>query len=245
MSGSSVASSNRPLSRETVVTAFQLEAFIKSGHKYAKLVDEPTLYVIDFLVKNNFRPAEPSRALSTRDQRSRARSVEAPLCPSDWALDKSLFRSALVKFQKDSEPCRRYLHDPPSTGNTPTRSPSTNPAGAESNTPPTSPPIPPTITDTDSTSSNAGNTTRATSAEEAIFNQPIGPPNCQHSMPPSNEPNDEGNWQGTGFTRQQWTALQGLMQAGAQAPPGPPGPPRPQGPPGADGANGNGNSAVR
>ena len=47
--------------------------------------------------------------------------------------------------------------------------------------------------------------------------------------------NNERNYQGTGFTQQQWTALQGLMQRAPQGPRGPPGPP---GEPGEQGVQG-------
>ena len=54
------------------------------------------------------------------------------------------------------------------------------------------------------------------------------------------------NWQNTGFSQQQWTALQSLMRGatGTAGPPGPPGPSGPQGTPGSQGtpAAGNGNT---
>ena len=96
--------------------------------------------------------------------------------------------------------------------------------------------------------SNNGYTIRATSADEIIFNQPIGPENRRPNtiIPPLDDGNGtEDNWQGTGFTRQQQTALQGLLGNAQAGPPGLLGLPGPQGADGVDGNTTNGNSAIK
>ena len=54
---------------------------------------------------------------------------------------------------------------------------------------------------------------------------------------------DDDAWGATGFSQQQWTALQGLLRS-VTAQPGPPGPPRNPGPPGNDAVGGNGSSQL-
>ena len=193
-SSASAASATNSVNRDTVVLAFHLDEFLKTDHSYTNLIDEPTRELISRLVTNNFRLplislGRTAAISSARDSRARARSqsVELPAFPTDWALDRASLRTALATFHSSTQNLRRLLYDPPSTGNIPPRSPTTNP------------------TATKSTTSNDGHTTRATSADEIIFNQPIGPENRRPSMPPPDDAGNEAdqNWQGTGFTRQQ------------------------------------------
>ena len=184
----SAASVTNSVSRDTVVLAFHLNKFLKTDHSYTNLINEPTRELISKLVTNNFRPPLISLGRiaailsSARDSRARARSqsVELPVFPTDWALDRASLRIALATFYSGTQNLQRLLYNPPSTGNIPPRSPTTNPIAIES------------------TTSNDGHTIRATSADEAIFNQPIGPENRR----PSNEipPDNTNNWQNTGFT---------------------------------------------
>ena len=57
---------------------------------------------------------------------------------------------------------------------------------------------------------------------------------------------DNNDWQATGFSQQQWTALQNLIRgvAAAPGPAGPPGPVGPQGTPAPSSGNGNSNKWV-
>ena len=204
------SSHQNSVSRDTVIVAFQLDEFINSGHIYAESIDELTRHVIFHLVKNNFRPAQQGRVLSARDRRNRSRSqsVEAPSWPSDWALDRSIFRGALSKFEKDTEYHHRQLQEPPSTGNTP---PGTPPSTASN------------------LSGNSGATTRATSAEETIYDRPIGPA--------------ERPTMGANITPEMQAVINAaIAQYVRENPPqrGEPGPPGPPGEAGADGANGSG-----
>ena len=210
-----------PVARSTVILAFQLEEFLHSDHAYTNLIDENTRLLIDHIVKTNFRPPQISRGLpsSAREERSRARSnsVEAPSWPTSWALDRSIFRTALRTFEAGTEALRR-LRDPPSTGASPHTSPTNTPSGSSSNPP-----------------SSVGQTTRATSAEEGIYNKPIGPepPVMAGQMTPQE-------------LRDFITQTVNAAVQNSRAPAGAPGPPGPPGPPGADGgANGNGNGNSR
>lgn len=121
-------------SRETVVQAWQLRDFIKSGHQSGNLIDHITRKVIDHLTKDTFRPAR-TIVSTVRDQRSRSRSASVdPLAdlhqtwPEDWAIDKASIRTSVRTFQEATTQIRR-LFDPPSTGNTPEAS--TSPQGQQ------------------------------------------------------------------------------------------------------------------
>ena len=72
-----------PLSRDTIILAFQLEEFLQSDHAFVSLVTDDIKHLIAGVVRVNFRPPEISKgatSLSARDARARARSVsvEAP-----------------------------------------------------------------------------------------------------------------------------------------------------------------------
>ena len=179
-SSASATSATNSVSRDTVVLAFYLDEFLKIDYSYTNLIDEPTQELISKLVTNNFRLLSISLGRtaaisSARDSRTRARSqsVELPVFPTDWALDRASLRIALATFYSSTQNLRRLLYNLPSTGNIPPRSPTTNPIATES------------------TTSNNGYTTRATSADEIIFNQPISPENRRPNtiIPPP----DDGN----------------------------------------------------
>ena len=201
---------HNPLSRETVVLAFYLNEFIKSGHAYSDNITEETRQLIQEVCVGNFRPASlkgkskkdktgDSSATGTRS-RTRSQSVEPPLFPRDWAIDRAALRASLETFEADTRVLRQ---GPPSTGNTPPVS--------RSNTPPI-------------TSSSIGESTRATSAEEAIFGYPIGPKNMasgnRSAGMRSQSPAPDEEWRDSGFDERQWAALRRLMSR----PPGGPGP---------------------
>ncbi len=219
---------------------------MKSNHQYADNIDDPTRQVISDLVKNNFRPpqitkgklVEPSS--SNPRSRTRSQSVEPLPFPQDWAIDRSALTAALANFQTATEALR-----PAST-----TSPSSNPQASDTD-PPSTGNTPP---DRTQPTSSTRNSTRATSAEEGIWKEPFGPANrnvedtemASHQRNNSAGPSgDAENWQNTGFTQQQWTALQRLMRPGPTppppGPPGPAGPPGPTGPPGVDGSSSSGN----
>ena len=200
---------SNPLSRDTVALAFYFYEFIKSDHAYADNITEETRRVIHEVTSNNFRPASlkgksKSKSGDPSDQRSRTRSqsIDPPLFPRDWAIDRSAFRAALEAFEAETQVVRHpeilsenpqtsVTSGPPSTGNTPPHS------------------------------------TGATSAEEGIYNNPISPKMASGSRPlRSQSPNPDEDWRDSGFDERQWAALRRLMSR----PPGGPGPPGPDPP---------------
>jgi len=203
-----VASSNIA-SRDTVVLAFQLDEFIQSGHAFAGEVDDITRHIISHLIRRNFRPAQPLRSLNPREQRARLRSTEAPSWPSDWAVNVTAFRAAITRFQAGTQATRQFLEAPASAGNTPPSSPPSSGQGPSSSSPNTS---------------LSGHSTRQTSAEEAIYQRPLGP---------NQRPQQSSTMANAGFNETQLTELRNLIASLVAAPPaGPPGPPGPQGPQG-------------
>ncbi len=73
-----------------------------------------------------------------------------------------------------------------------------------------------------------------TTSTTAATSNPSGSDPTTRDTSTKDMANDEQNYRGTGFSRLQWHALQGLIQAG---PAGPPGPPSPAGLDGAAGGN--------
>ena len=209
-----LATSSTP--RDIVVQAWQLRDFISSGHQSSGLIDPTTRLVISHLTKDTFRPARSSSSATTRQQRARSRSSSLdPLAelqqtwPEDWAIDRTTVRLAVRSFEAATRDLRRLFEDPPSTGATPHNSPAATPLTEE-----------PVATDSTSTSSNTGGfTTRATSAEEAIYSSPIGPVN----MSPVIDPNMQA---AINAAIAQYVA-EHPPQPGQQGPPGEPGPPGP------------------
>ena len=162
----------------------------------------------------NFRPATlkaKDKRVASTGSRTRSQSVEPPLFPRDWSIDRSALRASLETFEADTQVLRQGL---PSTGNTPQVS--------RSNTPPV-------------TGSSIGNSTGATSAEEGIFSNPIGPENMASGSRPANSqsPNPDDDWRDSGFDERQWAALRRLLGR----------PPNGSGSPGPDPPGGNENPA--
>ena len=92
----------------------------------------------------------------------RSHSVEPPLFPPDWVVDRAALRDALKTFVADTQVIRDADTSPPSTGNTPPfiELPSTG------NTP-SSPEAPFTRNTPPNTDSSTRYSTVATSADEA------------------------------------------------------------------------------
>lgn len=160
-----MASAQNPVSRDTVILAFQIQEFLDSNHSHSDLIDERSRQLTQYLVTRNFRPQEVRRELPTsaREDRARSRSnsIGAPSWPSNWAVSKPHFRESLKKFSEGTRVLRR-LHEPPSTGATPHTTPDSSP-----------PPTPSNL------STGTGDTTRATSTsaeEEARRKTPEPPP---------------------------------------------------------------------
>ena len=197
-------------------------------------------------------------------QRTRSHSVEPLPFPSDWAIDRSALTTALLQFEEATQALRpaaaSLLSEPQASlldfeaatqSSDPRASAAANlPASTLDNSPPSTGNTPPHST---SHSASGRDSTRATSAEEGIWKEPFGPRNRNvndaemsgHQRRHSASPNEEvPEWQQTGFTQQQWAALQRLMRPTQTPPPpgpqGPPGPTGPTGPPGADGYSSSG-----
>ena len=229
--------------RETATLAFQLSDFLATGHRHCARLDDISRHIIREIVKNNLRPAQPSRLLTARDNRQRARSqsLETQSWPSAWAVDKTAFRLAVVNFEEDTSVYRRRLQEPASTGNTPAPSPESTP------------PLPPTPSVSSITNNSPNPDSSATtpivseqsrhtsqSAEEIIYERPIGP-----QLPSQPNQSDMANVNDPVIQRIIADAVAaGVRQYQEANPPQRPqqGPPGPPGPPGEPGTAGNGSS---
>ena len=201
-----------------VKAAFQLQLFVETGHPFAKTVTFDTLSVVYKITSSNLRPTSlraPSTSAPSGGTRARSASVEAEYqpWPQQWAVDKSLLRTDIKKFNAVTTSTRSQLNkdldqEPPSTGN--------SPEGSHTATPPES--------DSASSSSFSRAATRGTSADETIYSRPIGP-----KLPMASN---------LGFKGTQRAELRSMLaELVTSHPLGPPGPSGPQGPAGND-ANG-------
>ena len=123
-----------------------------------------------------------------------------------------IFKAALTRFEAGIQSLRR-LREPSSTGGTPYSS------SLESSITANSPVRNPLVTDSNSTNSDSNSISNSTS------NSSTNPTSRGTSNNSNITGNNEANWQNTGFSQQQWTALQGLLRSvsgppGEQAPPG-------------------------
>lgn len=174
-----------------IVTAFELKDFERSGHSYASLIPESTQKIIDCLIKDTLRPPRLSRL----GRPSFSSAAFEDLWPQSWAVDKASLRQAVKAFAKSTEQVRRLLEDPSSTGNTPSSSPKSSlPLGQQQPSPDA--------------------TTRASSAEEAIYDRPIGPelPPDMASGSNNGQPGQPGQAATGGFTPDQLNSLSALFQ---------------------------------
>ena len=190
---------------------------------------EPLPRILDYISIHSSKPPGTETSTSTGPsdrRRTRSESVDLinePTYPPEWAVDKSSFKKAYKQLHRESSQLLKYLDSQlPSTGNTP---PTTG-------TPP-SPRLSRDSTTAESTTAESTTSTanhRSTSAEEIIFNKPIGPSD--------NTAKQDADM--AGFSQVQRNELQAMMQElkdSLSQPPGPPGPPGPRGLPGLNGRN--------
>ena len=117
-----VEESTIALDRATIIKAFQIDDFCKTGHPSHCLLKPPAEPYIQYITTHLPRPVQaPSRSTS-RDRRARSRSADVISWPTEWAVDKSSFRVALKRFEAATRQLAELLR-PPSIGNTPPRSP--------------------------------------------------------------------------------------------------------------------------
>ena len=203
------------LEHRAIVLAFQLDDFVKTQHSHLKYLPPQIENGVHFITTHTLRPPElfrESSASSSREQRARSHSsASEPIWPTDWAIDKSTFKKAVKEFIILTPDLAKVLPNP-----------SQDMEGSQGNP-----------------GSQTGNSTRHPSADEAIYNQPIGP-----------QPRNAG-----GFTDAQLAELRAMMREFATpGPPGPQGtrgaqghqgPPGDPGPPGFNAGNDNGNAGSR
>ena len=178
--------------------------------------------MITEITSTNFKPAlvqTTSKATDSEPSRTRSQSVDPPLFPLDWAVDKSTLRTALKTFAANTQVIRKdSLPEPPSTGNT-SSLPELPSIRNTRDTPP-------------DTNASARSSTASTSADEAIFRNPIGPETMasgsNRPLGDSQSPDPDDNWRDSGFDKRQWAALQRLMNR-PLASPRPPDPTPPAG----------------
>ena len=206
------------LDNSIVRIAFQVYAFIEAtGRSHLHEVPHETGVIIEYIHENYPRP----EVTATSSRTSKQSSAEPSDFPPTWATDAATFRRSVRAFNDRTYTYRRlpqlvtYLrqHDPPSTGITPTRplSPIGNPPAAA-------------ITLVTPTSTRATSATSAISAEEAIYDRPIGP---EPRPPPMM---DEETIRRIIAETVQATVAQSVQAAlanAAAAPPAPPGGPAP------------------
>ena len=200
--------------------AYQIYSFIvATGRSNLHEIPHDTGLTLEYIHDNYPRPEQIVPATTGRSSKRSRASSEPPDFPPNWAIDIPTFRRAVQAFADRTYDYRRlpqliaYIRqqDPPSTGNSPIRS--------------RSPAEDPTALITPATSRQ----TSATTADEAIYSEPIGP----QPSPAMAE-----------FTEAQMAQLRAMIAEirtapgpqGPQGNPGPPGDPGPQGEPGPAGA---------
>ena len=151
------ATSSPELSNHLIKQGYQIYSFLEAtGRAYLHELTYELALTSKYIYKHYPRPdfPLPATAQAKARQTKRSESVEPPPYPVNWATDIPTFRRFVRAFEDQTIDYRRlpqlvlYLrrHDPPSTGNTPTRSRTPEP-------------------------------TRYPSADEIIYNHPIGPQN--------------------------------------------------------------------
>lgn len=245
----STFSSSNPVSRDTVLLAFQLAEFLGTGHQFSSLFTDEIRQSISTIEKTNFRPPQISRGIrSARDERARTRSksVETQSWPSLWALDRSAIRAALKTFEQGTHSLRR-LWDPPSTGETPSpegseepsvhlvEEPSERHSTEETSELTTTEPTQQPSSSSKSSPQETGSVSEIT--ENSIHRQSSPLVEKMAGVPPP--PN--------GIDQAVWNAMIQAMRAtlantANPGPPGPSGPPGPQGPPGQNAQGGSSGS---
>ena len=93
------------LHRSTILVAFQLLEFIKTGHRYADLISKEIRQVASAVVATNTRPTEGQLITiqtSLRQGPSTRSSAEPVAFDYRWATDKGDLRVALQVFYKDT-----------------------------------------------------------------------------------------------------------------------------------------------
>ena len=218
---------------ELLTRAFQISDYITSAS--LSYPSEEAEDIVTNLVDERFRPALLRNPTSRTTQRSQ--SVDPPAYPPEWVVDRSRFVKDVKRFVKDyiknkqaTKGTRLGTVTPPrkdySTGATPVRTPtapSRRQAERDTFYDPVDPLILPSIEKAFATlGGEPSNTTTEASGSGEASNKPT-------STPPSTMPDDTTNHQGTGFTEQQWNALQTLIGTlRANPAPTPPAPPAPE-----------------
>ena len=152
------ATSSPELSNHLIKQGYQIYSFLEAtGRAYLHELTYELALTSKYIYKHYPRPDLPIPATvqAKARQTKRSESVEPPSYPVNWATDIPTFRRVVRAFKDQTIDYRRlpqlvlYLrrHDPPSTGTTPIRSRTPEP------------------------------TTRHPSADEIIYNHPIGPQN--------------------------------------------------------------------
>ena len=222
------------LNSHIIKQGYQIYSFLEAtGRAYLNELTYELALTAQFIHKRYPQPNLPATAAAQAKARQtkRSASAEPPPYPVHWATDIPTFRRVVKAFEDQTVNYRKLpqliayfrRHDPPSTGNTP-----------ESLSPQTTPRI---LNQPSGSDTPAGATTRGTSAEEIIYNRPIGPSLPDQKMAtPVIDPNIQA---AITAAIAQYVA-QHPPQPGPQGVPGPPGNP---GAPGAPGAPGNDGSA--
>lgn len=215
-----------------LVRAFEISDYLKAANlPYPDIESEA---IVTSIVDERFRPAVVRRP--TRRTTQRAQSSDPPPYPTEWAVDRSQLTASIRTFvaeyhtwKADVESSRQGTVTPPkphSTGNTPINTPSApHRRSYEDLDYPEDEPISKLILPSIEKPSEDGNP-RNPSHPTSSTSRNSGKPT---STPPSTTMPD--SWQNTGFSEQQWSALQALI-GGIRSTPGPAGPAGPPGPTG-------------
>ena len=110
------------LDLDTVVTAFQVDDFTRTGHKYLDLLKPSTEHCVHYITTRLPRPAQQPIPETAREQRARSRSVDLDSqshwpqsdWPLDWSIDKTAFRRSLKQFHQSTRQLRELIWQPPS-----------------------------------------------------------------------------------------------------------------------------------
>ena len=101
------------VSSKAINTAYKLEAFIESGHRYGLALSDELIDTISYIT-NEYKDPSPTRDHSTaarngqKTQQGRLLGIEPLQYPSSWAIDRPACIKSLKAFVDQTNKIQRY-----------------------------------------------------------------------------------------------------------------------------------------
>lgn len=93
---------NTNISRESVLLGFQILDFIATNHHYSSEASEVFRDQLSHFTRNHFRPPSLPSITTARTRFGIVEEPSSTTFPSDWSLDRSLFRAAVKSFKNSA-----------------------------------------------------------------------------------------------------------------------------------------------